>query len=335
MPAIHAALPSATAASQPNVARQPSACAIHADNGALTTLDNVTPANTIASALPCRSAGASPAPTAVATGLTAPAPMPATIRVASSQPKLGASAPASVASDVVSRPAISTPRRRRMPDQHLQHRRAKRERDRERRHQERRAPRRDPPVGGERRQYAHDAVRHAARREIGARERTQRVTLGFVRLHRMPLESPVAATETASRDSLRIPLIYLKSILRIGAIYMGNMSAEWRGADLALLAALDVLLEEANVTRATARLHLSQPALSAQLARLRELIGDPLLLPAKNGRGMVPTARALALQGPLRGALRELQAARCVTAPRSIPRPTNARSRSSRATTAS
>lgn len=90
---------------------------------------------------------------------------------------------------------------------------------------------------------------------------------------------------------------------------MGNMSAEWRGADLALLAALDVLLEEANVTRAAARLHLSQPALSAQLARLRELIGDPLLLPAKSGRGMVPTARALALQGPLRGALRKLQAA--------------------------
>ncbi|AOK47654.1 transcriptional regulator [Burkholderia sp. MSMB617WGS] len=90
---------------------------------------------------------------------------------------------------------------------------------------------------------------------------------------------------------------------------MGNTSTEWRGADLALLAALDVLLEEANVTRAAARLHLSQPALSAQLARLRELIGDPLLLPAKNGRGMVPTARALALRGPLRGALRELRTA--------------------------
>ncbi|WP_175917020.1 LysR family transcriptional regulator, partial [Burkholderia sp. BCC1638] len=66
---------------------------------------------------------------------------------------------------------------------------------------------------------------------------------------------------------------------------------------------------EANVTRAAARLHLSQPALSAQLARLRELTGDPLLVPARNGRGMTPTARALAIREPLRAALQSLQAA--------------------------
>ncbi|WP_323121660.1 LysR family transcriptional regulator [Burkholderia alba] len=90
---------------------------------------------------------------------------------------------------------------------------------------------------------------------------------------------------------------------------MTNMSAPLRSADLALLGALDVLLEETNVTRAAARLHLSQPALSAQLARLRDLLGDPLLVPARNGRGMTPTARALALREPLRAALRELQAA--------------------------
>lgn len=81
---------------------------------------------------------------------------------------------------------------------------------------------------------------------------------------------------------------------------------DMRGADLPLLVSLDVLLEESNVTRAAARLNLSQPALSAQLARLRALFGDPLLLPAESGRGMVATPRALALQEPLRAALRAL-----------------------------
>lgn len=76
--------------------------------------------------------------------------------------------------------------------------------------------------------------------------------------------------------------------------------------DLNLLASLDVLLDEANVTRAARRLKLSQPALSAQLARLRELFGDPLLLPAEGGRGMTLTARAVGLRDPLRGALRDL-----------------------------
>ncbi|MEO0035090.1 MAG: hypothetical protein RLZZ501_1113 [Pseudomonadota bacterium] len=71
--------------------------------------------------------------------------------------------------------------------------------------------------------------------------------------------------------------------------------------DLNLLVALEALLAERNVTRAARRLHLSQPALSAQLARLRALFGDPLLLPTS--RGMVPTRRALELEEPLRRAL--------------------------------
>lgn len=75
--------------------------------------------------------------------------------------------------------------------------------------------------------------------------------------------------------------------------------------DLNLLVALDALLAERNVTRAASRLHISQPALSAQLARLRDIFGDPLLLPAQ--RGMVPTARALELQEPLRRALDEVR----------------------------
>ena len=77
--------------------------------------------------------------------------------------------------------------------------------------------------------------------------------------------------------------------------------------DLNLLVSLDVLIEEANVTRAAARLNVSQPALSAQLARLRNLFHDPLLVPSATGRGMIPTARALQLRGPLHVALKDLE----------------------------
>lgn len=80
-----------------------------------------------------------------------------------------------------------------------------------------------------------------------------------------------------------------------------------RQIDLNLLVSLDALLAECNVTRAARRLHLSQPALSAQLARLRTLFGDPLLLPAETGRGMTPTARALALGPALHLALKDLE----------------------------
>lgn len=82
-----------------------------------------------------------------------------------------------------------------------------------------------------------------------------------------------------------------------------------RGADLPLLVSLDVLLEECNVTRAAARLHLSQPALSAQLSRLRLLFDDPLLVPSGNGRGLVPSQFAMNLHRRLKPALATLSAA--------------------------
>ena len=63
-----------------------------------------------------------------------------------------------------------------------------------------------------------------------------------------------------------------------------------KNLDLNLLRTLSVLLAEHNVSRAAERLHLSQPSVSVQLAKLRDMFKDPLLLPGP--RGMRPTARA-------------------------------------------
>jgi len=60
--------------------------------------------------------------------------------------------------------------------------------------------------------------------------------------------------------------------------------------DLNLLVALRALIEERSVTRAAERVGLSQPAMSAALKRLREALGDDILVP--NGRAMIPTAHA-------------------------------------------
>ena len=68
--------------------------------------------------------------------------------------------------------------------------------------------------------------------------------------------------------------------------------------DLNLMRALDALLREGNVTRAAERLNLTQPTLSASLARLRKHFGDELL--RRDGNQLVPTPLALRLQ-PLVG----------------------------------
>ncbi|WP_433026046.1 LysR family transcriptional regulator [Actinomycetospora sp. CA-053990] len=63
-----------------------------------------------------------------------------------------------------------------------------------------------------------------------------------------------------------------------------------QSVDLNLLATLDALLQEGSVTGAAQRLHLSPPAVSRSLARLRRLTGDPLLV--RVGRDLVPTPHA-------------------------------------------
>jgi DNA-binding transcriptional LysR family regulator len=62
--------------------------------------------------------------------------------------------------------------------------------------------------------------------------------------------------------------------------------------DLNLLVALDALLLEANVSRAAMRIGLSQPAVSHALQRLREALGDPLLVRVGARMELTPRAQA-------------------------------------------
>ena len=70
-----------------------------------------------------------------------------------------------------------------------------------------------------------------------------------------------------------------------------------------LIRVLHTLISERSVSRAALRLQSTQPAVSAQLRRLRQLTGDPLLVRA--GNGMSPTATALQLLGPAASLLQE------------------------------
>lgn len=72
----------------------------------------------------------------------------------------------------------------------------------------------------------------------------------------------------------------------------------FKGLDLNLLVALDTLLELRSISRAAEKLHLSQPAMSAALGRLREHLRDPVLV--ASGKKMVPTPYALRMR-PLLG----------------------------------
>lgn len=78
----------------------------------------------------------------------------------------------------------------------------------------------------------------------------------------------------------------------------------FKGLDLNLLVALDVLLSEKNVSRAADKLCLSQSATSGALARLRDYFGDDLLVQV--GRKMVCTPRAQMLEAKVRAALLQI-----------------------------
>lgn len=79
----------------------------------------------------------------------------------------------------------------------------------------------------------------------------------------------------------------------------------FRGLDLNLLVALDVMLRERSVTRSAERLNLTQAAASNALSRLRDYFGDELLV--RVGRRMVLTDRARSLQPELEEVLRRIE----------------------------
>src|SRR4051794_4944912 len=67
----------------------------------------------------------------------------------------------------------------------------------------------------------------------------------------------------------------------------------FRGIDLNLLVALQALLAERHVTRAAARVGISQPAMSHALARLRATLNDALLVRSRGGLQLTPRGAAL------------------------------------------
>jgi DNA-binding transcriptional LysR family regulator len=76
--------------------------------------------------------------------------------------------------------------------------------------------------------------------------------------------------------------------------------------DLYLVRVLHTVITERSVSKAALRLASNQPAVSAQLKRLRELTGDPILV--RSGHDMAPTDVALQLVEPAAAILREAEA---------------------------
>lgn len=73
--------------------------------------------------------------------------------------------------------------------------------------------------------------------------------------------------------------------------------------DLNLLLALDALLDEGSVIGAARRMHLSAPAMSRTLSRIREALGDPVFVQV--GRKLMPTPKALAMREQVRLAVEQ------------------------------
>lgn len=80
----------------------------------------------------------------------------------------------------------------------------------------------------------------------------------------------------------------------------------FKGLDLNLLVAFNVLMETRSVSRSAELLHLSQPAMSAALGRLRDYFGDDLLV--LQGKRMFPTAYAESLVPMVQDTLRQIDA---------------------------
>lgn len=79
----------------------------------------------------------------------------------------------------------------------------------------------------------------------------------------------------------------------------------FRTLDLNLLRVFDEVMAERSLTRAARNLSLTQPAVSNALRRLRDTLGDELVV--RDGQGMAPTPRALSIWPTVREALGQLQ----------------------------
>lgn len=82
--------------------------------------------------------------------------------------------------------------------------------------------------------------------------------------------------------------------------------ADIRSLDIGMLRTFEALMRERSVSRAAARLFLSQSAVSATLQRLREVFDDPLF--KRTGHGVEPTPRALALASQVQQVLQDIAA---------------------------
>jgi DNA-binding transcriptional LysR family regulator len=70
--------------------------------------------------------------------------------------------------------------------------------------------------------------------------------------------------------------------------------------DLNLFVVLEAIYSEGNITRASQKLNLTQPAVSHALARLRDALNDPLFI--RQGTQMLPTPFTRHLISPVQNA---------------------------------
>lgn len=92
---------------------------------------------------------------------------------------------------------------------------------------------------------------------------------------------------------------------RVEASGRGGEAVRLSEIDLNLFAVFDAIYRERGITPASKRLHLSQPAVSHALARLRELVDDPLF--ERRGNDMVPTPLARTLATTVGRSLSDLE----------------------------
>lgn len=88
---------------------------------------------------------------------------------------------------------------------------------------------------------------------------------------------------------------------------MNVKSTNFKTLDLNLLRVFDVIMAEQSLTRAAKKLSLTQPAVSNALRRLREQLGDELLV--RHGPRLIPSAHAKSLWPQVREALSQLEKA--------------------------